>query len=175
MTKKIIIDGVEVAGCIHLSFVEETYCCDCQYEKYALCQGYNCYYKQLKRLEQENTRLKEEIHNLKCPFFFKHTAICLGRKDEMQKYEKCSFYADCNIKQMIRENEHLAEKEGEAKHYLQEAYKYQHTLQEIKEIAEVCCSGIECEECPFTDNCKTDSQALGVCRIILKLITKAEE
>ena len=49
------------------------------------------------------------------------------------------------------------------------------TLREIKEIAEVCCSEINCEECPFTDDCKTDSQALGVCRMILKLISKAEE
>lgn len=49
------------------------------------------------------------------------------------------------------------------------------TLQEIKTIAETCCSEINCEECPFTDECNTEMEALGVCRMILKLISKAEE
>ena len=62
MSKEIILDGVNVAECRHLSFVEEDYCCDCQYEKYALCQNSDCYYKQLKRLQAENEELKKEIN-----------------------------------------------------------------------------------------------------------------
>ena len=56
-----------------------------------------------------------------------------------------------------------------------EVDKYKQTLQEIKRIAETCNSKINCEECPFTDECNTEMEALGVCKIILKLITKAEE
>lgn len=53
-------------------------------------------------------------------------------------------------------------------------FKYRQTLQEIKRVAETCNSKINCEECPFTDECNTKMEALGVCKIILKLITKAE-
>ena len=61
MDKEIIIDGVNVAGCVQL--VEEPfYPCGLGGE----CKGWeNCYYKQLKRLEQEIAELKAENEKLK--------------------------------------------------------------------------------------------------------------
>lgn len=73
------------------------------------------------------------------------------------------------------DNKTIAELAKKSIRITAENRRLENCMQEIKNVAEVCCSGIECEECPFTDDCKTDSQALGVCRIILKLITKAEE
>ena len=51
------------------------------------------------------------------------------------------------------------------------------TLQEIKAIAEECTTCGDCFNCKYTEHCSTDieAQALGVCRMILKLINKAEE
>ena len=51
------------------------------------------------------------------------------------------------------------------------------TLQEIKAIAKECTTCGDCFNCKYTEHCSTDieAQALGVCRMILKLITKAEE
>lgn len=62
MTEEIIIDGVDVAGC---NAYKEGHCLDktaillCDTNK---CSNYNdCYYKQLKRLEQENKKLSFAI------------------------------------------------------------------------------------------------------------------
>ena len=49
MTEEIIINGVNVAGCIN--FVGCNMCNDFLDGQ---CEGHNCEYKQLKRLEQEN-------------------------------------------------------------------------------------------------------------------------
>ena len=61
MTEEIIIDGVNVAGC---NVYKDGHCIDktaillCDTNK---CSNYkDCYYKQLKRLEQENKELKEQ-------------------------------------------------------------------------------------------------------------------
>ena len=74
MTEPIIIDGVDVAGCRYL-FDDTAYkhsktqCSitlkDCKY------LGNNCYYKQLKRLEQENEKLKKEVKQIGSSFIKK--------------------------------------------------------------------------------------------------------
>lgn len=61
MTEEIIIDGVDVAGCCKCYNVEQKILCGAS----GICANNpNCYYKQLKRLEQENKKLKEEIQIL---------------------------------------------------------------------------------------------------------------
>ena len=66
--KEIYIDGVNVAGCEHLTEIKGCWLSTCDYLPYKgnitnqLCKyNDNCYYKQLKRLEQENKELKEKI------------------------------------------------------------------------------------------------------------------
>ena len=72
MTEEIIIDGVNVAGCGYYEpTLENRYKpeCNCKETKIELgyyqneystseCEGNDCLYKQLKRLEQENKELK---------------------------------------------------------------------------------------------------------------------
>lgn len=91
----------------------------------------------LKRKEQEFDQLKVENekltkerdealdlynryeHKFNCPFYFKHTASCIGRKDDFFKHEFCKDYPNCWIKELVRDKR-----------------KYKQALQEIKEIAE---------------------------------------
>lgn len=49
-------------------------------------------------------------------------------------------------------------------------------LQEIKAIAKECTTCGDCSNCKYYEDCSTDivAQALGVCKMILDLITKAE-
>ena len=62
MTEEIIIDGVNVAGC---DAYKDKHCMDktsIMFCNLNICSNFpNCYYKQLKRLEQENERLKKEL------------------------------------------------------------------------------------------------------------------
>ena len=62
--KQIIIDGVDVSGCDYFNFTDEHYCDECSSEfGCAVCDERTiCYYKQLKRKEQENKRLLEIIN-----------------------------------------------------------------------------------------------------------------
>ena len=61
MTEEIIIDGVNVAGCIR--FNKDTGYCKGAFkpEEEPYCQCFTCEYKQLKRLEQENKELKSRV------------------------------------------------------------------------------------------------------------------
>ena len=67
--KQIIIDGVDVSGCEYYNKDDKTcrevngnYDTDiCEFDK---CENSNCYYKQLKRKEQECEKLKEAIDGL---------------------------------------------------------------------------------------------------------------
>lgn len=57
MDKEIIIDGVKVEECSYYNKDNTPYCCEVWDNE---CEAQNCYYKQLKRLEQENAELKAE-------------------------------------------------------------------------------------------------------------------
>lgn len=80
--KEIIIDGVDVSKCIHIDNWKHCNCCNdliktiypkasqCLIEEDLRCEIYsNCYYKQLKRKEQECEELKQELQELEkdCP------------------------------------------------------------------------------------------------------------
>ena len=68
--KQIIIDGVDVSWCEYYNKDDKTcrevngnYDTDiCEFDK---CENSNCYYKQLKRKEQEYEELKAEAKNKK--------------------------------------------------------------------------------------------------------------
>ncbi len=57
-----IIDGVDVSGCSNLYGIEDCTCIDNGIEE--CCKDRNCYYKQLKRKEQECERLENENKRL---------------------------------------------------------------------------------------------------------------
>jgi len=52
---------IDVSGC---KFYYDTYCNDDNY-LYGACAERDCYYKRLKRLEQENAKLKEKLEKIK--------------------------------------------------------------------------------------------------------------
>ena len=63
---EVYIDGVNVAECENYTTIED---CDGIHDLCELLDDYcsikkNCYYKQLKRLEAENEKLKKEVENL---------------------------------------------------------------------------------------------------------------
>ena len=81
MTEEIITDGVDVAGCEHYTTMED---CDGIHDLCEQLDDYcsikkDCYYKQLKRLEQENKKLKEEIQ-----FHNKENSNLLAEKNATQ-------------------------------------------------------------------------------------------
>ena len=79
--KEMIIDGVDVSGCEHCVKMTK-YRCIIQRDVYKyLCEeNPNCYYKQLKRKEQECEELKEKIKKI-----HKHQRIRYKKKREKAK------------------------------------------------------------------------------------------
>ena len=62
MTEEIIIDGVDVARCCKCYKIEQKILCGVS----GICANNpNCYYKQLKRLEQENKQMKSALEEIK--------------------------------------------------------------------------------------------------------------
>jgi len=145
MTDKIIIDGIDISGCVHLDEWKHCNICkeliktipnryQCLTEQDLRCEYYsNCYYKQLKRLEQENASLKEEIEI---------------RDNLSEKFRKEAL-SWANI----------------ANGYQKDKTKLKQTLQEIKKIAEnaYCLTNY------------TNKDMANFAKQILVTITKAEE
>ena len=96
--KEIIIDGVNVAECYNLKQYNDTEGnMMCMEYIDGGCEGHNCYFKQLKRLEQENARLKEE--KLK---YYQQTLDDEIKLNELyqtlQKInEKCNWVRECGV------------------------------------------------------------------------------
>lgn len=90
MTEEIIIDGVNVAGCEQRSDIHKELLADGvikEFSNYCYisndgCYGVNCYYKQLKRLEQENEQLKKQYNCYACD-------TCNGKEDYRNMKRHC--------------------------------------------------------------------------------------
>ena len=115
MTEEIIIDGVNVAGCVDFC-AEDCDCCNANNHNIGCGQYSDCYYKQLKRLEQENKELKKKIEDKplqcllynnkqnKCALFTKtvayHCALKEIREIVNQPCDNCKYNKDditCSI------------------------------------------------------------------------------
>ena len=119
--KEIIIDGVDVSGCEYYNKYDKTcrevngnYDTDiCEFDK---CENSNCYYKQLKRKEQECEELKEELqaqraftrHEQKLIYCVAYDETCKTGND--CKQEKCIFKDNIKLKQTLTEIKEIAEK-----------------------------------------------------------------
>lgn len=113
--KEIIINGIDVSECYGYVHNAKEYDCGETYSKfhYRYCEeNPNCYYKQLKRKEQENKKLKEDEKSL------------LNIIDNLQK-EKNKWVEKYNdlgqdfdqLKQTLIEIKEIAEVEIECKTY----------------------------------------------------------
>lgn len=107
--KEIIIDGIDVSECKYLNKVvnEEPYCNIDEEHLYTCSSDENCYYKQLKRLEQENEELKNRLKTLdEEDFVYEVTEIEYNNFKKMNNYKqvleeirvicKCSKESSCD-------------------------------------------------------------------------------
>ena len=167
MDKEVIIDGVDVAGCVQL-IEEPFYPCGLGGE----CEGWdNCYYKQLKRLEQENADLKKYIERMDKPVVEVIDADIALENTEL-KAENEQLKALCDTYKTCYQAKH-----SDIKCLL---LKYRTTLQEIKAIAEAPKLFIDFSETKTATEVRYDYAA--ICNElelrlhkVLELITKVEE
>lgn len=109
--KEIIIDGVNVAGCVRLQ--DDKTSCDLGGE----CKGWdNCYYKQLKRLQQDYVNLSKSFEHLKTSYQENQDYISQLKDENAELKEKIKKYAAINEQEtkdyaeLKAENERLKEK-----------------------------------------------------------------
>lgn len=106
MVKKIIIDGVDVSKCNYFNNTDKSYCEECCSEfGCAICNDRpNCYYKQLKRKEQELQAQRnfttQEQRKIYCAAYDK---TCETGNECKQK--KCAFKDRLKYKQALAEIE----------------------------------------------------------------------
>ena len=62
--KEPIINGIDVSECSYYNKDNEPYCCEVWDNE---CEAQNCYFKQLKRLQEENEELKTYIQKMDKP------------------------------------------------------------------------------------------------------------
>ena len=94
--KQIIIDGVDVSECEYYNKDDKTcrevngnYDTDiCEFDK---CENSNCYFKQLKRKEQECNKYEQTLTEIKeiCKFNFTMTTTNLLAKTILQEISEC--------------------------------------------------------------------------------------
>ena len=95
--KEIIIDGVNVAECMHFDKVSysfgNTYYCMCDGNMSDICQeNSNCYYKQLKRKEQECEEWKNKLAK----------SFADERKNDV--FQRFAAYTSCGFVKELLEN-----------------------------------------------------------------------
>lgn len=144
--KQIMIDGVDVSGCEHYDEV----CLGNHHYKWCKDND-NCYYKQLKRKEQECEELKERL-NCNCFDPKNNNNRCISYNRIAEDYERDLKQLD-QLKSEYEELRQFLAKEPLALQALQSGYadykkrsevffeminQYKQTLTEIKEIAEHC-------------------------------------
>lgn len=181
--KQIIIDGVDVSGCIYYKATGKYntcgYCCE---------QNPNCYYKQLKRKERECEELKEQLTILNGEAVvveitveqFEEYKKLKAENDEYSLFiEKLCDYAglECdNEEQAMRTLSDLASQMNKARWIID---RYKQTLTEIKEIAEKIDDSGGCAYGDYDcDNCSSLEQetvcTYKVKKLILQKISECE-
>ena len=134
MTEEIIIDGVDVAGCEYYSKQQLMYiatqptqkmkdCCLLS-NSVNFCKNRVCYYKQLKRLEQENKELKEN----QC-----HFSTCEHIDAEIARYAKLS-ESFLNYRSVLEEIREIAKDIIENDVYENSDAKAEKILNKINEV-----------------------------------------
>lgn len=81
MNEEIIIDGVNVAEC---EYAANTIPVDCKNNTCFCYEDENCYFKQFKRLQEENKKLKEVTNEA----IIEHENLLINRNDFAERAEK---------------------------------------------------------------------------------------
>lgn len=173
MSEEIIINGIDVSECgfccwkHNANELIENYCA--VFNNKCICNP-DCYYKQFKRLQEENEELKKanELKNglladLGCPTTATAKRLQLTLKEQINKLEQ--------------ENEELKKQlEFSRTHKVvldAERIKYKQALEEIREIAKSTKQDI-CNNCGWrnTDSCEPSEY---ICGELIKILTKINE
>ena len=127
MDKQIIIDGVEVNECAYFLYHLG---CNSLDSKTCQCINDDCYYKQLKRKEQECEELKENLPNA--------ITRLMGELDQLKAENE-------TYKKMLEDEEVILAldevRTGERHLWYNKANKLSKTLTEIRDIAMCCIEG----------------------------------
>lgn len=132
--KQIIIDGIDVSGCVQF-IQEEKDCCDLG----GSCKGWiNCYYKQLKRAENQIVELNKSIQ---------------AKEQECEELKELLAQDQC-----FQDRSHKCVKSF----YIDERYKQ--ALVKIKDIVKnsYCYDTENCKWCANEGNC-INKQILQIC------------
>ncbi len=195
--KEIIIDGINVAECEYLRIVGANWWCECNNGKeygtktrVTACGGCkynpNCYYKQLKRIEQE---LKIEEQDRK---YIKECCIRAGK--ELSKH---SFEWDGKEKNLVvqamqlnedyerleQENEKLKEENVKLQNRNQQLSGaitqnliYKQALEEIRGISKQCMTKDLCSiDCDYAYRCYIEDEEVptyDICKLIIEKINE---
>ena len=165
--KQIIIDGVEVSGCAYLDNIDFDELClmlSSPYECQVNCSNKpNCYYKQLKRKEQE---LQEAMDN--------YVQLDLQRVKEYNELVDLYKAKDQECEEL--QNKFL-ELNGKSYSNSLELDQLKQTLTKIKEIAEHCIKQDICTTCDYSEKCHIEDEEIStydVCKLILQKISECE-
>ena len=156
--KQIIIEVIDVSECYGYVHNAKEYDCGETYSKfhYRYCEeNPNCYFKQLKRKEQECEELKKECERLKNELStYGATGIC----------ETCTEKSVLKCDQLEKENEKLKKKLQAQRNF---------TAQEQRKIYcvaydESCKTGNDCKQkkCIFKDNIKLKQTLAEIIRFL---------
>lgn len=158
MTDKIIIDGVDVSECEYINccdkktkciILQDDICADSQY-----CKGCNCYYKQLKRKQQECEELKSDLTELSKIIDCKNGTI-LTFKAKLNQLKKTNE----ELRKCYKNNSALLDfEETNTTKLVNKVMKLEQTLIEIKEIAknmnkECFYDDFDCKDCDMKNGC----------------------
>lgn len=139
--KQIIIDGVDVSGCEDYRYFNNAHYCDLHYTR-KLCEDlHNCYYKQLKRKEQECAN-NEIAHKKELEIFNQE---CIDTQEQLMK-------AVNELDQLKAENEILKEKLERQKDYMI-SYKL-YTIEQKQKLKQALDGVEEYALKQFCDNCE---------------------
>ena len=173
--KKIIIDGVDVSGCEFATKAEMAWDTHCRLYDYNYCIGKNCYYKQLKRKEQECERLNNIINEatnskLDLKSFLVGEAIQNEYEEKLKvKEQECEKLKDIANRTLDKLNKYL-DKQVQLDQLKQ-------TIEEIKELmkVEIECKTYEIENDCFNETrCKALKEHIDFTNEILKKISEVK-
>ncbi|MBO7735004.1 MAG: hypothetical protein J6S67_20750 [Methanobrevibacter sp.] len=139
MTKE-IVDGVDVSGC---EYAEKSIPIDCSIDNCFCYENKNCYYKQLKRLEQELYEWKKDCEKCKLFDIEKTNRDLLERIDKLEQELKWAndeekYLKDCCIKAGKELEKYSFKWDGKEKNLVVQALQlnqlYEELEQENKEL-----------------------------------------
>lgn len=153
-TPHFIIDGVDVSGCRFLDEYEHCGICKELCEGHCLimqdieCKTYeDCHYRQLKRLEAENAKLKEELNHYKEMEAkgleeFKDVGGCWGcglqlqLNQDIEDLKKCDL-ENVKLKQALKEIKSIIDNDFINRYMELSFNEYDDILEQIEKICEV--------------------------------------